>query len=414
MTVAVIGLGFVGLTTALGLAHYGHTVYGVERDKGRRAMLENGVLPFQEPGMGEELREQLNRNLFLDIKPEEAVTRSEFIFYCVGTPCGERGEADLTALLQAVGETVASVKDDLPRVLTIKSTVPPSTTAQVVAPYLAEKMNCHQKFHLANNPEFLREGHCWEDFLHSDRIVIGSDDDYAKERLTDLYRSMELPICCVSASSGEFIKYLSNSFLAAMISFSNEMAEIAGHIGGIDIAQSFRILHMDKRWRGSSITDYIYPGCGYGGYCLPKDTKALSARARKAGAVTELLDAVIHTNENQPAKIAVKIAGLCEAGSTIGILGLSFKPGSDDVRDSPAYKVVQALRVLGKWEIAAYDPVAIPAFQAAYPETNLKLCNSLEELCRCADVLAIVTAWPEFRTLKNIKDKHLIDCRYML
>ncbi len=413
MTITVFGLGFVGLTTALGFAHLGNTVYGVEISDGRRSMLARGELPFQEPGMEEELRLQLGTNLFLCADAKEAVPQSEFVFYCVGTPCGENGQADLSALFHAIDATIdAAEKDD--KVLVTKSTVPPSTTEKRVVPYVTKMAHSGQKFHLANNPEFLREGHCWDDFLHADRIVIGSSDPYARERLTALYQPMGLPLLCVSPSTGEFIKYLSNTLLATMISYSNEMAEIAEQIGGIETAKAFRTLHMDKRWGNCSMTSYVYPGCGYGGYCLPKDTKAMAAKAREAGTEASILNAVIQTNEERPAKVAARIADSCTANDCIGILGLSFKPDSDDVRESPARMIIQELRRLGCKNIVAYDPVATEEFQRAYPELEIETCESLDEICHTAGTLAIVTAWPEFQVLGQIEGKRIVDCRYML
>lgn len=412
MRVTVFGLGFVGLTTAVGLAQLGHTVYGIDIDDTRRAALRAGRLPFQEPGLQEALLRQSGRHFFLCDDVGAAVTDSEVIFYCVGTPCGAHGTADLSSLFQAIDTTVAAVHDAIHRVLVVKSTVPPSTTEKRIAPHLAQYAP-KGLFHLANNPEFLREGHCWEDFTHADRIVIGTGDPFAREKLTQLYQPMGLPICCTSATTGEFIKYLSNTLLATMISYSNEMAEIAGYVGDIDVAQAFRILHMDKRWSGCEMTSYVYPGCGYGGYCLPKDTKALFAKSSEEGFVPPILGAVIQTNEDRPTQIAAQILKTATPGQVIGILGLAFKPGSDDVRESPAASIILALQDLGCRELVAYDPVASRVFQAAYPELPLHYCDSLEDTCRRADVLAIVTAWPEFRAVREI-GKPLVDCRYML
>ena len=194
---------------------------------------------------------------------------------------------------------------------------------------------------VANNPEFLREGHCWDDFIGADRIVLGCNDECSKEMLIRLYEPMNIPIFPVSHSTGEFIKYLSNTLLATLISYSNEMAEVADTIGGIDIADAFHILHMDKRWNECNMTSYVYPGCGYDGYCLPKDTCALLAQAQAKGCEAKILKEVIDTNDHRPVTIARQIAKGLSTDQTIGILGLSFKPLSDDVRDTGAYKIIK-------------------------------------------------------------------------
>ena len=247
MNVTVFGLGFVGLTTALSFAHLGYKVYGVDVDEARKKLLRGGKLPFLEPHMDEVLNTHLDKNFFVTDDIKAAVIDSEIIYYCVGTPYGMDGNADLKYLFAAIDTTIDAVADDKFRVLVTKSTIPPSTTAEKIMPYV--KTKCGDKnFAVANNPEFLREGHCWEDFLGADRIVIGTDDERARALLTKLYAPLNAPIKCVTPSTGEFIKYLSNTLLATLISFSNEMAHIADTIGGIDVAEAFRILHMDKRW----------------------------------------------------------------------------------------------------------------------------------------------------------------------
>lgn len=254
--VTVFGLGFVGLTTALGFAHFGYKVYGVDVDIERKNILRSGKLPFLEPEMTEVLQENLNKNFFVTDDIKSAIEDSEIIYYCVGTPYGEDGSADLKYLFSAIDSTVENIFDEKFRVLVTKSTIPPSTTEEKIIPYVQEKISAsNRKINLAvaNNPEFLREGHCWEDFLHADRIVIGCDDKQATEKLCKLYAPMNIPIKCVTSSTGEFIKYLSNTLLATLISFSNEMAEIADTIGNIQVAEAFKILHMDKRWKSLKV-----------------------------------------------------------------------------------------------------------------------------------------------------------------
>ena len=220
----------------------------------------------------------------------------------------------------------------------------------------------------------------------------------------------------VSLNTGEFIKYLSNTLLATLISYSNEMSLVADAIGGIDVAEAFRILHMDKRWGGATMASYVYPGCGYGGYCLPKDTNALYAVSRTAGFDAQILHNVIATNDNMPEFMAEKIirAAGPDKSQTIGILGLSFKPGSDDVRDTPSAKVIRALLDKGYSHICGYDPVANAEFQRVY-NMPIDYADSYDELLRKAQILVITTAWPEFANVRELADgRPIVDCRYML
>ena len=415
MTVTVFGLGFVGLTTALGLAHLGHKVYGIEADAERLELLRAGTLPFQEPGMGEELNTQMAHGRFIPgASVEEAVKESGIIVYCVGTPYGKDGAADLRALFGAVEQTLAAIHDDSVRVLVTKSTVPPSTTERRILPFVTEHLPWGARLCVANNPEFLREGHCWQDFMEADRIVIGCADPEGCEALKKLYEPLDVPVFCVSPSTGEYIKYLSNTLLATLISYSNEMAQAAEAIGGIETARAFRILHMDKRWNNGGMASYAYPGCGYGGYCLPKDTCAFRAQARSYGFEPAILNAVIEANERRPEEIAKWVVQGLDKEQSIGIAGLAFKPGSDDVRESPAGRIIRRLWAMGFRRILAYDPIAMERFRQSEPEAELIYCRSLEELCERSERIAITTAWPEFSVLERWRGGKVVDCRYML
>lgn len=411
--ITVFGLGFVGLTTALGFAHYGYKVYGVDVDGGRKQMIRDGKLPFLEKELDEVLVNNLNKTFFVEDDVEKAVKDSEIIFYCVGTPYGQNGEANLSYLLQAIDETLQNVSKNEKKILVIKSTVPPSTTSDKVVPYIEQKGFIHGKDVLvANNPEFLREGYCWEDFIHADRIIIGSHEGEEIEKLNEIYEPFHIPIHTVSWNTGEFIKYLSNTLLATMISYSNEMAEMADLIGGIDVANAFHILHMDKRWSSGSMASYVYPGCGYGGYCLPKDTNAFYALAKARGGKPEILGNVIRTNDEMPQLIARRIERKVETTQKIGILGLSFKPGSDDVRDCASAKVIEKLQAMGFHNMVAYDPVANEVFHSCY-HMEIEYADTLQQIMEEADVLVILTAWKEFKDVHKITDKMVLDYRYM-
>lgn len=416
MTVTVFGLGFVGLTTALGLAEYGHKVYGVEVDQERLKTICSGKLPFLEPGLDDALRRHLNTNFFPVQTLREALSQSGVIYYCVGTPYGVDGQADLTYLYAAMKQTLDTVCDDNFRVLVIKSTVPPATTKERVIPFLHKLgANVPEAFGVANNPEFLREGHCWEDFIKADRIVLGTSDSRTEAVLRELYQNSGIPVRCVSPNTAEFIKYLSNSVLACLISYANEMSQAAEAIGGIDIAEAFRILHLDKRWQTGSIRDYFYPGCGYGGYCLPKDTNALYAAVKTAGFDCKILKQTISQNDAMPEVAADRIirAAGGRAETCIGILGLSFNPGSDDVRDTPSAKIIEALNRRGWRNILAYDPAAMQAFQAQY-HLEYRCAETCQQVCEDADLLAITTAWTCFKNLGRETKKPIVDCRYCL
>lgn len=412
--ILVMGLGFVGLTTALGFCEKGYKVYGYDPDKARCTSLNSGVLPFAEPGEDEALIRHLGKKFFITELIEDVLPECIYVFFAVGTPCGKNGQADLTYLSRAVNQ-VLDYKDGKFRVLTIKSTVPPTTVKDWLKP-LAESRGFipGENIGVANNPEFLREGHCWEDFIHPDRIVIGADDEKSRQLLGEMYEPFGVPVFYVSANTGEFIKYLSNSLLATMISFSNEMSMIADAVGGIDVSEAFKILHGDHRWDGCNMTTYVYPGCGYGGYCLPKDTKALQSLSTAKGFDAKLLGSVISTNDNMPAYMAKKVMRQVDTEEIIGILGLSFKPGSDDVRDSAAAKVIKELIDNGYGKLFAFDPISNDKFREHYA-LPITYCGSLDEIIEKSDKLVIATAWRDWEELpERCPDKKIIDLRYML
>lgn len=412
--VTVFGLGFVGLTTALGFAHLGYEVYGVDVDEQRKECLKNGQLPFLEPEMDVVLKKHLNQNFHVTDDVKQAIAESEYVFYCVGTPYGESGNANLEYLFSAIDTTLDAIEDDKFRVLVTKSTIPPSTTAEKILPYVKKNKKVENLVGVANNPEFLREGHCWDDFINADRIVLGCNDDVSATMLRKLYEPMQLPVFVVSHSTGEFVKYLSNTLLATLISYSNEMSEVADVIGGIEVAEAFRILHMDKRWNNCNMTSYVYPGCGYGGYCLPKDTCALLAQSKAKGYEPHILREVIEINKNRASVMAEKITATIDKSKIVGILGLSFKPESDDVRDTPAYRIIKELQSKGYSKIVAYDPVAKDEFRRCYPDVDIEYELNKKAVLEKADVVAIVTAWQEFKDINEICSKPIVDCRYML
>lgn len=411
--IGVMGLGFVGLTTALGFAHYGITVYGYDINPERANLLREGRLPFMEPEMQEILQQELGRHFFVSDSLEGAVSQSEIIFFCTGTPCDEEGRANLMYLLNALEVCIRNLDAGKTYTFVIKSTVPPTTTETKLIPFMESLgVNPGKDIFVADNPEFLREGHCWEDFIHADRIVIGDSHGAAGKILSEVYEPFGIPVYVVSYSTAEFIKYLSNSLLATMISFSNEMAELADDIGNINVKDAFRILHLDKRWDGCDMKNYVYPGCGYGGYCLPKDTQALYSLAWDRGVQTQILGSVIEVNRNRAAAIVRDIRKKVRTSERLGILGLSFKPDSDDVRDSAAARVIGELLQQGYEKVIAYDPVAIDRFQETY-SFEIQYERDVDRLLENTDVLIIVTAWEEFRQIKENARQPVLDYRYM-
>ncbi len=415
-SITVFGLGFVGLTTALGFAEKGHKVFGFDVNQVRSNTINSGKVPFSEPGLDAALTRHLGQGFTITDNPLEAVRQSDFVILCVGTPCAENGEADLTYVYSALDMFAAVLDDGKYRVVLIKSTVPAPTTKERVIPYLTAKgLNPGITFGIANNPEFLREGKCWDDFMNADRIVCGVCDEKSSEMLRSLYGSFDAPFFAVSLNTGEFIKYLSNTMLATMISYANEMSIIAEHIGDIELKKAFEILHLDGRWGGCGMKSYVYPGCGFGGYCLPKDTQAMVAASAAKGYEPEILKSVIATNQTMPAFMVTKIKQRTNPAETVGILGLSFKPGSDDVRDSASAKIIKLLLEDGYHNLMGYDPIANDQFKKEYDFKELIYCVSLDEICGKSDLLVLATAWPEFTGLdRRYPEKKFVDCRYFL
>ncbi len=409
MTVLVVGLGFVGLTAALGFAEKGVRVFGREIDWERAETIRSGKLPFAEPGLEDALKRHLGELFTVPERPEDLPEAPECVFLCVDVPCDETGTADLRRLISAA-ESAAPVCGG--SLLVVKSTVPPGTTDETLVPRLRAAGITNS---VAVNPEFLRDGKFWQDFIEPDRIVCGvaDGDRRAVELLSRLYEPFGAPIHFTARRTAEFVKYLSNCLLTNQISFSNEMALIADAVGGVDVKEAFRILHEDRLLRGAGICHYLYPGCGYGGYRLPKDAAAMLQSARSRGCEPSLLSAAIRLNDAMPRLTAEKI--LRHAGSAaepIGILGLSFRPDSDNVWDSPAAKIIALLLRVGRTDIRAYDPAASRRFAQSY-HLPIRYCASAEELCESCRTVALVTAWSEFAGLnKRYPAVNWVDCRY--
>ncbi|MFU8843276.1 MAG: UDP-glucose dehydrogenase family protein [Bacteroidales bacterium] len=414
--ITVLGLGFVGLTTALGFAKKGFKTFGIEINQDRLNHLKKLEIPFFEPHLKEVLTEVINKNFFLDIGLDEAVRQSDVVFICVGTPGKDDGSADLSHLLSAILDTL-KIDDDKFKVLVVKSTVPPSTMRKQVKPFISQHFpNKSGQIGLASNPEFLREGYCWEDFIEPDRIVIGVEDEKSHKIMEKIYQPFNAPVRFVTYDTAEFIKYLSNTLLSTMISYSNEMAMIADKIGNIDIPAAFRILHEDKRWDGepAGMSKYVYPGSGYGGYCLPKDTAAVYNISMSHGFEPMILRSNLEMNKLIKKHLVEKVATKFSHEKSVGILGLSFKSNSDDVRFTSSRDIVELLIENGFSDFHAYDPIANNAFKKEFPHLPIRYHDKIDSLVDAAEILLILTAWDEFKEKRElIFSKEVFDFRYI-
>ncbi|HYQ89105.1 MAG TPA: UDP-glucose/GDP-mannose dehydrogenase family protein [Candidatus Binatia bacterium] len=398
MRIVVVGTGYVGLVSGAGLADFGNDVVCVDVDRSKIDLLEGGEIPFYEPGLKDLVaRNMRERRLRFSTSLEQATRWGEVIFTCVGTPPRRDGTADL----RAVFEVAKSVAQAMPgyRLVVQKSTVPVGTGEKVHA-ILKKHAKRRVSFDVASNPEFLREGQAVENFMRPDRIVIGANTERARKLLRSIYAPLyliETPTLMTDVRTAELLKYAANAFLATKISFVNEMANLAEAVGA-DIRDVARGMGLDRRIGPK----FLHPGPGFGGSCLPKDTVALRAFAKAAGVPLRIVGAVIETNKAQR-RIAVEkaLAALKGRGPHVAtILGLSYKPDTDDLRESPALEIIRALLQRGI-RVRAYDP-AVRRGNAEVPAGVLFGSNAYDA-AKGADVLILVTEWNEFRKLDLVK-----------
>jgi UDPglucose 6-dehydrogenase len=403
VNIAIIGTGYVGLVTGVCFAEFGLNVTAVDKDAERIDRLAKGELPVHEPRLAEMLRKNLDEDrLHFTTDVARAVQQSLVIFIAVGTPPREDGSADL-CYVEEVARTIAGSLNAY-KVVVIKSTVPVGT-ARLVERIIREDPGhtngVQPVFDVASNPEFLREGAAVEDFLRPNRVVIGTDSPHAVAILQDLYRPLyliETPFVITSIEAAELIKYGSNAFLATKISFMNEMANLCDALG-VDVHVVARAMGLDQRI-GSK---FLHPGPGYGGSCFPKDTRALASLARSHGTPVRLVETVIEVNEAQRARMVGKILKALEIdegasleGTTLGILGLAFKPNTDDVRDSPAVAIAADLARRGA-RIQVYDPAAMDQARAVLGNVVYRL--DAYAVAEDADAVILMTEWNQFRNL---------------
>jgi len=413
MRVAVVGTGYVGLVTAAGLAELGHTVVCVDVDERKVAALNRGTPPIFERGLEALLKRNLGVRLRATTDLGAAVQGSELTFVCVGTPSREDGSIDVSFVRQAaeqVGGALAATRGF--HAVVVKSTVVPGTSEQVVGEALerASGRRVGVDLGLGVNPEFLTEGQAVEDFLHPDRIVIGGDRRTVAA-LRDLYAGFEgVPVVETNAPTAEMIKYASNAMLATAISFSNEIANLGAAIGGIDAVEVMRGVHLSRYLTtppgdGAPVTaplsSFFEAGCGYGGSCLPKDVAALAARGREVGSPLLLLEAVARVNDQQPARLTELLRRRLGTlhGRRVTVLGLAFKPDTDDVRSSPAFPVLRSLREAGA-EISAHDPVVGPEVLDGL--SGVTYVQDLAAAVEQAEALVIVTRWEHYRRIPEL------------
>jgi UDPglucose 6-dehydrogenase len=396
MHICVVGTGYVGLVTGACLADFGINVTCVDKDHAKIDMLLKGEIPIYEPGLDAIVAKNSKADrLHFTTDLDTAIQRALAIFIAVGTPPKEDGSADLSYVIQ-VAESIAANLTGY-KVVVTKSTVPIGT-GQLIEKIISESTNGAHPFSVISNPEFLREGSAIEDFMRPDRVVIGARDEQAVAIMKDIYSPLyriETPFVITNIESSELIKYASNAFLATKITFINEVAELC-EILGADVHHVARGMGLDRRIGPK----FLHPGPGYGGSCFPKDTQALAEIAREAKRPFEVVETVISVNDRMKQRAVDKVISAVDgdvAGRTVGLLGLSFKPETDDMRDSSSIPLVEAL-VAGGATVRAFDPVAMDTARSMLPE-GVVYCSDAYDAADGADVLVIVTEWNQFRSL---------------
>ncbi len=393
MRIAMVGAGYVGLVTGACFSEFGTDVVCVDKDVDRVRALQRGEMPIYEPGLDDLVARNVDAGrLSFTTDLEEAVVEADVVFIAVGTPSRRGdGHADLSFVFDAAREVAAAVRGHT--VLVTKSTVPVGTGARVAE--IAAQLRPDAEIDVVSNPEFLREGAAIEDFLHPDRVVIGAETDRARDAMRELYRPLflrETPILFTDRETAELTKYAANAFLAVKITFINEIADLCERVGA-DVQDVARGMGLDRR-----IGDkFLHPGPGYGGSCFPKDTLALTRTASDAGAPVRLVETAAAVNEDRKRAMAGRVLealGGDAAGRTVAVLGLAFKPNTDDMREAPSLELVPALQAAGA-AVRAYDPQAMATAGPLLP--GVTWCADVYEAAAGADCAVLLTEWNEFR-----------------
>jgi UDPglucose 6-dehydrogenase len=394
MRVAMIGTGYVGLVSGACFADFGHDVVCIDKDAGKIDRLLKGEIPIFEPGLDDLVERNVREGrLSFTLDGAEAIRAADAVFIAVGTPTRRGdGHADLS-YVYAAAEEIAGLIDGFTVVVT-KSTVPVGTGDEVEA--IIRKTRPDAQFAVVSNPEFLREGAAIEDFKRPDRVVVGTEDDRAKAVMNELYRPLflnETPIVFTGRRTSELIKYAANAFLAMKITFINEMADLCEAVGA-DVQQVARGIGLDKRIGNK----FLNAGPGYGGSCFPKDTIALVRTASDAGAPVRLIETTVAINDARKKAMAGKVADALEGelrGKTVGVLGLTFKPNTDDMRDAPSLDIIPALQAMGA-TVQAFDPEGHEARQML---RDVEFKANAYDAVEGADAVVIITEWDQFRAL---------------
>ena len=408
MRIAMIGTGYVGLVSGACLSEFGHSVVCVDKEVGKVEALRAGTIPIYEPRLDEVVATNTKAGrLTFETDIANAVRGADAVFIAVGTPSRRGdGHADLTYVYAAAEEIAHALTGYA--VIVTKSTVPVGTSREVEK--IIRKLRPDLEFDMASNPEFLREGSAIDDFRRPDRVVVGCDTERAREIMREVYRPLylhETPILFTSRESSELIKYAANAFLATKITFINEMADVCEKVGA-DVQDVSRGIGLDGRIGGK----FLHAGPGFGGSCFPKDTLALRKTAQDIGAPTRIVEAVVAVNEARKLAMAEKIEKAFGGvnGKTIAILGLTFKPNTDDMRDAPSLVIVPFLQKKGA-AIRAFDPEGA---KEARKLLNVELCRDAYEALQGADGVVILTEWNEFRALDMARMKSLLKSPLMI
>ena len=404
MRVTMIGAGYVGLVSGACFADFGHTVTCVDKDPGKIERLEKGVMPIFEPGLAELVASNVKEGrLFFSLDAREAIKNADAVFIAVGTPSRRGdGHADLSYVYAAAKE-IAEHMDGFTVVVT-KSTVPVGTGDEVEE--IIRKTRPDAKFAVVSNPEFLREGAAISDFKRPDRVVVGTDNEEARERMRELYRPLflnETPMLFTERRTSELIKYAANAFLAVKITFINEMADLCEKVGA-NVQDVSKGIGLDNRIGKK----FLHAGPGYGGSCFPKDTLALTKTANDVGSPVRIVDTVVEVNAARKKAMAdriIKAMGGSVKGKTIGILGLAFKPNTDDMRDAPSLDIIPALQAAGA-RVKAYDPESM--HEAGKMLTDVDFCDGPYHAVDGADAMVLITEWDQFRALDFDRVKKLL------
>jgi UDPglucose 6-dehydrogenase len=405
MNICVVGTGYVGLVTGACFAEFGNPVICVDKAEEKITALKQGKIPIYEPGLEDLVERNVKAGrLKFSTDLEESVRDSLVAFIAVGTPQGNDGRADLSFVrdvARTIGENLNSYK-----VVVTKSTVP-AGTGKMVRQIIEEHRREEHAFSVASNPEFLREGSAIEDFMRPNRVVLGTEDETAAAILQDLYRPLyliETPIVLTDVVTAEVIKYASNAFLATKISYINEMADLCEEVGA-NVQTVAKAMGLDRRIGPK----FLHAGPGYGGSCFPKDTRAILELAKDRGIDLRIVRSVIEVNESRPPRMAEKILaamGGSVDGKTICLLGLTFKPNTDDLRESPAMAILEKLLGMGA-KVRVYDPVATPIV-AKQKQPGVTYCSDEYEAAEGAEALVLATEWNQFRGLDFDRLKKLL------